>query len=114
MSEEQKLTRTFVKLFVNKATSDFFIKQLQISKSLLKKYKFDDLMCLLEYLHDFPLKEGVRSLAYIQYIYDKYIEKAKRYKMSKNMPEINLDREESIKQNIVKSSKSLFKNKKIF
>lgn len=116
MSESQKLTRMFIKLFIGKASSDTFIKQLAVSKSLLKKYDFNDLVCLLEYLHEFPIKEGIRSLAYIPYIYDKTIVKAKRYKISKDfVVEEKIEREQVIvQQKIIKNKKSLFKNDKTF
>lgn len=112
-TENQILTKAFIKLLKDKPSNKYFVIQMAVAKKILNKYKLDDLLCLIDYLEKFPLKTEVQSLAYIPYIYDKYIDKAKLYKATLNLKEKDLSverKENKIINNAKSSGNTLFKN----
>lgn len=114
-NEAQLLTKAFYGLLTDKPSSKskYFVIQMNIAKKLLKDYSLDDLLCLIDYLKLFPLKNGISSMSYIPYIIDKELPKAKTYKATKELKarDLKVERDTKIINQINISAKSaLFVN----
>lgn len=83
MQESQLFARKFAKTFNCKWGGKQFTIQIGLAKNLLKSYPYDDLDLLLDYIKEYPLKNKIFSIAYLRYIIDDTLPKAKAWKYNK-------------------------------
>lgn len=113
IKDSQRLVKEFVSKFDKKFTPRQYTMQINIARSLLTKYSYDDLIAILDYLVLNKPYGGLKSLAYISYVAESIMPKIE-YERNKDTIETQLKKLEESKQivkNVNNKRKSLFKNK---
>jgi hypothetical protein len=114
-TDGQIIAKHFADNFNLKFTQKVFIAQIGQANILLKLYSKEDIIDVLDYLREHPPKKGLSSLAYLQYIINDILPKAKARKLNKRVITITEDEDIDLsKTNVSKSNnKILSKNNKI-
>lgn len=112
-------TQVIVKLFCEKNNIKLnktqFGRQLGIASNLLKDYKMEDIVMVINYLFLFPPKKPMFSVGYLAYVMDENIDKAKNYFYPKENIEMPIKEIENIEvKNDVINKKSMFSKNRRF
>jgi hypothetical protein len=107
----QNIVTHFVNLFGYKFTGTMFKKELGIANSLLKAgFSEEDIIITLDYLKLHPPAKGVLSLAYVQYVINDILPKAKVKKMTE-VQKVFTENTEDTSENIEKFLRFTTNNK---
>lgn len=116
VKDNQRVLKEFCGALNLKLDGNSFKRQLGLTNNLLSKYSVDDLLLVIGYIKEHPLKTQITSIGYLPYVIDELLPKA-MYERDKEvinskMLEIK-DNTKIEKQNKIKK-KSLFANEICF
>ena len=106
LTEGQQLVRHFSNELNIKINRQQYARQIGMANNLLKRYTFEQLISVIDYIKQHPLNKRIVSVAYLSYIADEVLDKIKLEELKNK--EIDYGEEEKV-VNERRQSKSMFK-----